>query len=150
MDQRTTYPSGTGNPTNGEIRAALGRVIASEMLRHSPQLAAFLRFVVEATLRGESHLIKSYTIAVDALGRASDFDSRFDPIVRVEAGRLRRALERYYAGVGAMDPVTIHIPRGCYVPEFRSRQDDTRQQKSLGEGLQRWRAWLANHTRWSK
>src|SRR5262249_34863379 len=60
--------SGMG-PTNDEIRAALDRVIASEALRSSPQLIAFLRFVVETTLRGERHLIKAYTIAVEALGR---------------------------------------------------------------------------------
>src|SRR5262245_49266716 len=50
---------GTGNPTDEEVRAALDRVIASEGSRSSPQLIAFLRFVVEATLRGERPLKKS-------------------------------------------------------------------------------------------
>src|SRR5262249_28662184 len=83
MDAR----SGTGNPTPDEVRAALDRVIASEVLRGSPQLIAFFRFVVEATLRGEGHRIKAYAIAVEALGRGEDFDPDIDPIVRVEAGR---------------------------------------------------------------
>ncbi len=108
-------------PTSNEIRAALDRVIASDMLQHSPQLIAFLRFIVQATLRGEGDRIKGYTIGIEALGRGEDFDPQSDPIVRVEAGRLRRALEHYYAGPGAADVVVIDIPRGRYVPTFRRR-----------------------------
>src|SRR5262249_39327217 len=105
---------GAGSPSNDEVHAALDRVIASDVLQGSPQLIAFLRFVVEATLRGDGDQIKAYTIAVEALGRGEDFDPYIDPIVRVDAGRLRRALERYYAGVGATDTILIHIPRGHY------------------------------------
>jgi tetratricopeptide (TPR) repeat protein len=114
-------PAGEEKPDVGEIRAALDKITGSEVFRQSPQLIAFLRFVVEAALRGESERIKGYTIAVEALGRRTDFDPQNDPIVRTEAGRLRRALERYYAGPGAADPVVIEIARGSYVPSFRSR-----------------------------
>jgi PAS domain S-box-containing protein len=54
-------------PSGTEIRAALGRMVASESFRTCPRLAAFLRFVIEATLRGESAHLKGYTIAVEAL-----------------------------------------------------------------------------------
>jgi len=106
-------------PSGTEIRAALDRIVASEMFRMSPQLAAFLRFVIEASLRGDGGRIKGYTIAVEALGRGEDFDPQADPIVRVEAGRLRRALAEYYAGPGAADVVVIDLPRGRYIPTFR-------------------------------
>jgi PAS domain S-box-containing protein len=106
-------------PSEEELRAALDRIVASQAFRTSPQLAAFLRFVIEATLRGEAERIKGYTIAVEALGRGQDFDPQSDPIVRVEAGRLRRALEHYYAGPGVSDSIVIDIPRGRYVPTFR-------------------------------
>ena len=89
-----------GRPNADEIRAALERMAASEAFRGSPQLVAFLRYVVEATLRGAADRIKGYTIAVEALGRADNFDPQADPIVRVEAMRLRRALARYYANGG--------------------------------------------------
>jgi tetratricopeptide (TPR) repeat protein len=105
-----------------EARAALERMIASEMFRDSPQLAAFLHFVAEAELRGESDRIKGYTIGVEALGRGKDFDPQIDPIVRVEATRLRRTIERYYAGPGAGDPVIITLSPGSYVPSFRIRK----------------------------
>jgi tetratricopeptide (TPR) repeat protein len=91
----------------------------SEAFRGSPQLVSFLRYVVEATLRGGSDRIKGYTIAVEALGRAENFDPQADPIVRVEAMRLRRALTRYYENGGKRDPVLIDLPLGSYVPAFR-------------------------------
>ena len=105
-----------------EIRKQLGRIVASEALRGSPRLTRFITFVVEATLAGKSARIKAYTIAVEALGRGSNFDPQSDPIVRVEACRLRQALTRYYAAAGRDDPLVIELPRGTYVPSFRRRR----------------------------
>ncbi len=96
-------------------------MLATETFVRSPQLAVFLRFVVEMALRGEAQQIKGYTIGVEALGRPSGFDPQIDPIVRVEGTRLRRTLERYYSGPGANDEVLIDLPRGSYVPSFRRR-----------------------------
>ncbi len=137
---------GTGKPTDNDLQAALARVIASDTLRDSSQLTAFLRFVVEAALRGESHQIKAYTIAVEALGRSENFDPQTDPIVRIAAGWLRRALERYYDGDGATDSVVIDIPRGHYVPRFRYAQIATphaTRRRSFTELLRACRSWLA-------
>ena len=111
----------SNDPSAAEVRAAVDRLVAGDIFRRSTQLAAFLRFVVETTLRGESDRIKGYTIATEALGRGEDFDPEADPIVRVEAGRLRRALEHYYAEPGATDDVIIELPRGRYVPSFQRR-----------------------------
>jgi DNA-binding NarL/FixJ family response regulator len=107
------------HPSESEIRATLEAILATEIFHTSPQLAAFLRFVVEAELRGERASIKGYTIAVEALGRGEDFDPSTDPIVRVQAGRLRRALQRYYDGPGSTDLVAIDVPLGRYIPTFR-------------------------------
>jgi hypothetical protein len=107
-----------GSPCAEEIRAALDGMLVSEVFRGSPQLAAFLRYVVETTLRGEADRIKGYTIAIEALGRDAAFDPQTDPIVRVEAARLRRALSRYYANGGGAAPVRIELPLGHYVPAF--------------------------------
>jgi tetratricopeptide (TPR) repeat protein len=111
----------SGAPNEAEVRAALDRILASEGFRTSPQLGAFLRYVVEAALAGRAANIKGYTIGVEALGRDPSFDPQADPIVRVEATRLRRAMERYYAGAGAADPLLIDLPRGSYVPTFVRR-----------------------------
>jgi tetratricopeptide (TPR) repeat protein len=94
----------------------------SEVFLRSPQLVAFLRYVVESTLRGKRDRIKAYTIGVEVLRRDIKFDPQLDPIVRVEATRLRRAIERYYATAGASSPIVIDLPRGSYVPTFRRRE----------------------------
>jgi hypothetical protein len=105
-----------------DCRAAAARVLASSAFQASPNLAAFLRFVIEATLSGQADRIKGYTIGTEALGRGRDFDPQTDPIVRVEAGRLRRTLYSYYANGGANDPVVIALPIGSYVPTFTPRE----------------------------
>lgn len=107
------------------VHAALRRIIESATFQAAPQLRAFLQFVVETALDGHASAIKAYTIAVEALGRPESFDPTSDAIVRVEAGRLRVGLARYYDGAGADDPVIIEVPRGNYVPEFRWREDVT-------------------------
>jgi TolB-like protein/tetratricopeptide (TPR) repeat protein len=111
-------------PDPMQVRDALARIAASEEFRASPQLIAFLRFVTEAALAGGSDRIKAYTIGVEAFGRGAGFDPQIDPIVRVEATRLRRTMARYYAGTGAIDPVIIELSRGSYVPSFTFRGGD--------------------------
>jgi len=108
-------------PNPDEIRTATDRITVSDVFARSPQLGSFLRFVVDATLSGKSSRIKAYTIGVEVLRRDTSFDPQIDPIVRVEATRLRRAIERYYAGPGADDPIIVDLPRGTYVPTFRRR-----------------------------
>ena len=111
-----------GAPSPDEIRAALDHMLFSEVFSRSPQLGAFLRFVTEAVLHGNGDRIKAYTIGVEVLRRDPRFDPQIDPIVRVEATRLRRAIERYYAGPGQDDAVIIDLPRGSYAPTFRHRE----------------------------
>jgi hypothetical protein len=117
-------PSDQSNPDNladSAIRAELERVLSTVVFQRSPQLRAFLRFVTEAALDGQQERIKAYTIAVDALGRSPNFNPDANAIVRVDAGRLRYALNRYYEGEGANDPVVISFSRGSYVPKFLPR-----------------------------
>ena len=115
------------NSTNGvpnalEIRDALNHIAISPAFRQSAQLVSFLRFVVEMTIAGRGNAIKGYSIGVGALGRKEDFDPQVDPIVRVEAIRLRRALSNYFAHDGAGRPIVIEIPLGHYVPIFFYRK----------------------------
>ncbi|WP_157959741.1 hypothetical protein [Devosia submarina] len=88
-----------------------------EMVR-SPQLAKFLSYIVHRTLDGEGQGIKAYSIAVDVFGRPADFDPQSDPIVRVQARRLRALINSYYDNQGEDEPVQIRLPTGRYIPEF--------------------------------
>jgi adenylate cyclase len=100
------------------IREALERILANADFVKSKQLSRFLTYIVEKTLEGEADELKAYTIAIEVMDRSTDFDPQFDPLVRVRAGRLRRALERYYLTDGASDPIRIEVPKGGYVPRF--------------------------------
>ncbi|MTH77018.1 hypothetical protein [Paracoccus aestuariivivens] len=101
-----------------EIRAELERILASANFQTSERNGRFLRHVVEETLAGRGERIKAYSIATSVFGRPSDFDPLQDSIVRIEAARLRRAIERFYLLEGARVGPRITIPKGTYVPEF--------------------------------
>jgi len=84
-------------------------------------MSRFLRFSVEETLEGRGHQLKESAIGHAVFDRAADYDSRLDPIVRVEARRLRTKLEQYYTRQGSRDGLCIDLPRGAYTPVFRYR-----------------------------
>ena len=109
-------------PSAEEIRAQLERILESTEFGASDRQRRFLGFVVDATLAGDADRIKGYTIATEVFDRGDDFDPQLDPIVRVEAGRLRRRLEHYYLSDGAEDTVLIEIPKGRYVAKFSYRE----------------------------
>src|SRR5215472_3161258 len=104
------------------VRSQVERILASAAFADAERASNFLRFVVERKLEGRASEIKEFVIAVEVLGRTSSFDSKTDPIVRVEAGRLRDRLSSYYEAEGGADPVLISLPKGRYVPEFGERQ----------------------------
>jgi adenylate cyclase len=104
-------------PHGDEIRAQLERIVSSHEFPGLGRGAAFLRYVVEETIAGRASRIKGYSIAVEVFGRSETFTPD-DPVVRIEAGRLRRSLERYYLVEGFSDPIKIDIPKGGYAPTF--------------------------------
>lgn len=100
------------------VEDALERIMASADFVESARNRNFLRYVVSETLAGRSGRIKAYSIGTTVFGRDDNFDPQQDAIVRIEAGRLRRALEHYYLTGGQADPLRIDLPRGSYVPKF--------------------------------
>lgn len=112
-----TLPS-TEAISAGEIRAHLDRILNSETLRKAPNLCHLLDYVVTKWAEGDAHHIKESVIAIEVFGRRADFDGRIDNIVRVQAHRLRKLLETYYAEEGRHEPLRLCIPRGSYVPQI--------------------------------
>lgn len=104
-------------PCEDEIRAQLHRIITSTEFPNVGRGAAFLTFIVEEALAGRSSRIKGYTIALEVFKRDEKFTQE-DNVVRIQAGRLRRVLERYYLTAGQADPIRIDIPKGGYAPVF--------------------------------
>ena len=104
--------------SNEEIREQLDRILGHAEFQATEKNRDFLRYIVEETLAGRSERIKGFSIACEVFGRDSDFDASHDPVVRIQAGRLRRAIERYYLVAGMQDPICIEIPKGHYIPVF--------------------------------
>src|SRR5260370_41458746 len=104
-----------------EVRAQLDRILASRTLAGSDQLKRLLRLTVERTINDQSDLLKEYNLGLEVFQRPPDYDPKVDPIVRVQARRLRSKLDIYYAGEGAGDSLVIQIPRGAYIPAFDYR-----------------------------
>ncbi len=102
------------------VRGELARILASPAFDASERNRQFLAHVVEEALAERGERIKAYTIATEVFGRDPKFDPQLDSIVRIEAGRLRRALERYYLTDGRTSSLRIDIPRGGYAPVFAS------------------------------
>jgi hypothetical protein len=100
------------------IREELERILASEDFVKSRQLGRFLEYLVEKSLKGQAEELKEGRLAIDLLNRTMDFDLQIDPLVRVLANRVRRALERYYLSDGKNDPLRIELPQDYYVPTF--------------------------------
>lgn len=100
------------------VREALHRLLTSGDFKASERNRRFLEHVVDETLSGRPDRIKAYSIATTVFDRDGSFDAQSDPIVRIEAGRLRQALEHYYLTGGAAEPIRITIPKGAYVPRF--------------------------------
>jgi hypothetical protein len=105
-------------PADADIRAELHRILSSPIFATQESLQNFLRFVVEQTLDGQAGGLKERTIGVEALGRRLDYDPKVDPIVRVQARRLREKLAEYYQSQTSGTELQIALPKGSYVPEF--------------------------------
>src|SRR5229473_4341440 len=103
------------------IEQQLLRILASRPFAQSARMSRFLRFTVERALSGQSDQLKEYVIGVEVFDRKGSYDPRVDPIVRVEARRLRSKLKSYYDADGRADEVIIEFPKGTYAPVFRSR-----------------------------
>ncbi len=104
--------------TTEEKLAQLERILNGRTLHGSENLKAFLRFVVEKTVENGDGGLKEYVIATEVFGRNTDYNSRIDSVVRVQASRLRVKLHDYYATEGKSDQVVIDLPKGHYTPTF--------------------------------
>jgi len=103
------------------VQRHLERVVVSSEMRRSKKLCQFLRFTVEEVLRGHGSELKEYAIGVGVFRRGREFDTGADPIVRVQARRLRSKLGQYYKTEGRDEPMRIEYPVGSYSPVFVQR-----------------------------
>src|SRR5438128_1134101 len=103
------------------IRGHLSVLLSSTAFAQADRLKRFLRYVVEETVAGRGEGLKEYSIGVEVFDREASFDPRTDPIVRVQARRLRARLDRYYEEEGRQNQIRIELPKGSYAPQFHRR-----------------------------
>ncbi len=100
------------------VRAELRRIVASPHFEDAGRLVRFLTFVVDQTLSGNGGQLKETVIGVEVFARPPGYDPKTDPIVRVQARRLRSKLETWYQDGGRSSPIRITLPKGGYEPRF--------------------------------
>ncbi len=117
------------------VRRVLATIVQSKSFRQVDRLQRFLGYIVEETLAGRGDNLKEYPVGVDVFGKDPSFDPRMDPIVRVQARRLRMRLETYYAEEGQADPIVIELPKGGYAPNFRVTEPTVTPKKIISNAL---------------
>jgi TolB-like protein/Flp pilus assembly protein TadD len=116
--RRASLPGALPAPDAAAVRAQVDKILASAKFAGSERMTRFLRFAVEKLIAGESGELKEYLVALEVFDRGPDFDQRLDPIVRVEARRLRSKLKTYYETEGRDDEIRIELPTGGYAPRI--------------------------------
>lgn len=107
-------------PAEISILKQLEKICGSSVFEKKKILCKFLRHVVNETLEGRENQIKGLTLGIEVFDKGLDFDPQYDSLVRINAGRLRRALKTYYKSFGENDEVFITIPKGAYIPVFKT------------------------------
>ena len=102
-------------------RQLVSRISASAHFNKAPRLTELLHYITERSLSGASGGLHEQEIGAEVFGRAADYDTGQDNIVRVQFGHLRRKLERYFAAEGQTETLLLEIPKGSYVPHFYFR-----------------------------
>jgi TolB-like protein/Tfp pilus assembly protein PilF len=104
------------------IREQLDRIVKSGPFVQSRRRQRFLDYIVSETLAGRGERLKAYNVALEVFDRPESFDPVVDPIVRIEAARLRDKLREYYEADGQSAPIRIELPKGSYTPHIEFRQ----------------------------
>ena len=98
------------------IREQLVRILNSGPFHQSQRRQRFLEYLVNETLAGRGERLKAYNVALEVFERPETFDPTIDPLVRIEAARLREKLREYYGTEGQSDAIHIDLPKGTYAP----------------------------------
>lgn len=133
MGESSTFTSEADTAvTSDQIRKTLAQVLGSRSFAGSARHRAFLAAVVNRRLdHPTEEPLKEITLAIEVFGRDASFDPRLDPIVRVEATRLRQRLTQYFQGEGADSAWIIELPKGAYAPRVIPRQEPAANPESV-------------------
>ncbi len=119
-----------GSPQREAILRELERITRSPYFRQSERSKQFLSYVVQCQLAGQEDTLKERTIGIDVYKRASGYATGDDPVVRVQAGEVRRRLSQFYETQINTPEVRIELPLGRYSPRFHWKPAENQPQKT--------------------
>jgi TolB-like protein/Flp pilus assembly protein TadD len=135
MGSRSTAPGAPPVQQDQAVLEHLERILVSPTFQQSDRLKRFLKFIVSEAVAGRRHELKEYVIGVQVFGKEEAFDPRTDPIVRVQARRLRAKLVSYYREEGRADETLIELPKGGYAPVFKHRDTPVLIKRTVAAAL---------------
>jgi len=100
-----------------ELTRELEYLLASYLFENKSQMKRLLSYLVTHASYASESAFDQRAIAVECLGRSADFDPAENPVVRIEIGRLRKLLNRFYEEELPRF-YKISIPLGQYRPEI--------------------------------
>ncbi|HEX4031056.1 MAG TPA: hypothetical protein VHX20_11875 [Terracidiphilus sp.] len=115
----------TSTAEREQVEQELEAILANHHFRGSKRYPAFLKYVVDATLAGRAGDLKERTLGIEVFGRAPDYDTSADPVVRFSASEVRKRLAQYYHEHADRPGLRIELPLGSYVPQFFERNPDS-------------------------
>jgi hypothetical protein len=108
-----------GQPGREAILEELDRILNSRFFRSAMRSKQFLEYVVRHSLDGQAERLKERTIGAEVFHRPAGYATGDDPVVRVQAGEVRRRLDQYYQTLQDEPHVCIELVVGSYSPHFR-------------------------------
>lgn len=149
------YHDSTAGISDAELEDHLAAIMAGRQFRNASKMRRLLAYLVDAVRNGNAAKLKGYTIGIEVLDRPDDFDPQIDPIVRVQARRLREALDQFYADEGSNLPLRIVIEKGSYRPVILRRPEAGEPARGAPEhathisfGLPTRRNWFSGLAAW--
>lgn len=100
----------SASPLESQLREHLEAICASNVFSNSIALKSLLVYLFQ----NRNEKISEYRVAVEALNRRPDFDSKIDATVRAQIARLRKRLRDFYFYEGQSTDTRFSIPLGTH------------------------------------
>ncbi|NYF90231.1 hypothetical protein RBB79_11635 [Tunturiibacter empetritectus] len=114
-------------PSDAAVRATLHLILQSQPFRTSRQCQDLLSYVVKHSLHGDDASLRERILGIEVFGRAANYDTSEDPVVRMRAADVRKRLAQFYQAVepnshansdAPLEIVHIELKPGSYRVTF--------------------------------
>ena len=86
-------------PSDAAVRATLQLILQSQPFRTSRQCQDLLNYIVKHSLHGDDASLRERILGIEVFGRAANYDTSEDPVVRMRAADVRKRLAQFYQAI---------------------------------------------------